>query len=490
MPCPDHRRSAAQIPGRLARTLALLAALVTTPAHAADSLPAPVAAALERAQIPRDAFVATVQEIGATRTRLAWRADQSVAPASLMKLVTTYAALDLLGPAWTWSTPVWLLGRVHDGVLDGDLVIKGGGDPKLVLERLWLMLRRVQQLGVREIRGDIVLDRSAFLMPDTNPGDFDGEPLRPYNVIADALMLNFKASNYTFTPDPARGVASIAVDLPLGGVRVDASVPLVGGACEDWRAALRPDFNDASQVHFAGDYAAACGEQSWAVASIDPKRFNQRAVAGLWQELGGRLTGSVRLGIAPATQPSFVVTSPPLAEVVRDINKYSNNVMAQQLFLTLGLTQRDSGTPEASRQVLQKWARERLGNAADALVVDNGSGLSRDARVSARLLARLLQAAWSGPVMPELIGSLPITGVDGTLRNSKAPAGRAHLKTGTLRDVSGIAGDVLADSGKRYVVVGIVNHANAGAARPVLDALVQWAAADERRRPVPINAAE
>ncbi len=472
----------------------VLAAAMFRPANAAP-LPPEVAAALDRAKLPRDALVAVVQEVGAATPRLAHQADQAVNPASLMKLTTTFAALDLLGPNWTWATPVWLQGAVTDGVLQGNLVIKGNGDPKLVVERVWLLLRRVQQLGVREIRGDIVLDRSAFASasapaepgaPEPDAASFDGEPLRPYNVRADALLLNQKTLVFTFTPDPARGVAAVATDMPLAGVRVDASVPLAAGACDDWRSSLRADFSDPLRVRFAGTFAASCFEKAWPVAYADPKSYNARALAGLWAEMGGRLSGTVRDGAAPAspptspaTRPDFEFASPTLAEVVRDINKYSNNVMAQQLFLTLGLTQRGAGTPEASREVLRGWAEARLGPAAAAaLVIDNGSGLSRESRVTAQALARLLQVAWASPVMPELMSSLPVTGLDGTQKRSRATLGRAHLKTGSLRDVNGVAGYVLGASGRRHVVVAIINHPNANAARPVLDALVQWAASD------------
>lgn len=466
-------------PSPLAFRVALILALIAPALRAApETLPAPVAAALDRAKVPREAMIAAVQEVGGGRVRLAWLMDQPANPASLMKLLTTYAGLDLLGPAWTWGTPVWLQGRVHDGVLDGNLVIKGTGDPKLVLERLWLILRRVQQLGVREIRGDIVLDRSAFAVPEQSPADFDGEALRPYNVRADALMLNYKSVTFTFTPDPVRGVAVVSADLPLAGVRTDASVPLVGGACEDWRGALQADFTDPARFRFSGSHASACGEKVWPVAYVDPQSYNPRALAGLWQDMGGRLGGRVRDGAAPNDRPTFESTSPPLGDVVRDINKYSNNMMAQQLFLTLGLTQRGSGSPEAAREVLRQWASERVGAAAAGFVIDNGSGLSRESRVTARALMRLLQSAWASPVMPELMASLPISGIDGTLKRSRATLGRAHLKTGSLRDVTGVAGYVLAHSGRRYVVLAIVNHANAGAARPALDALVQWAAND------------
>jgi len=478
-------------PARTRFSLVLLvAAALLTPGRATlaqtapgATLPAEVRNALERAELPREALAVWVQEVGAARARLSWQADAPINPASLTKLLTTYAALDLLGPAWSWSTPVWLQGAVNDGVLDGNLVIKGSGDPKLVLERLWLMFRKIRSLGVRQIRGDIVLDRSSFAVPEQNPADFDGEPLRPYNVGADALLLNYRAFTLTFTPDPARGAAFVGIEPPLAGVRVDKSVPLSAGspgACGDWRAELGAQLGDPALIRFTGTFNPACGEKSWAVAYADPKTYNARALLGIWVEMGGTVDGVVRDGIAPATAPSFVLSSPTLAEIVRDINKYSNNVMAQQLFLTLGLVQRGLGTPDNAREVLRQWAAERLGASAASLVVDNGSGLSRDGRISARLLGRTLASAWASPVMPELLASLPVSGVDGTTQRSRAPAGRAHLKTGSLRDVRGVAGVVLGDSGRRYVVVAIVNHASAGsdASRAALDALLQWTARD------------
>ena len=455
--------------------LLVVATIWTSPVSSASRLgSAEVEAALLRAKVPPEAMVAMVQEVGTARSRLAWQPDVPTNPASIMKLVTTYAALELLGPAWSWSTPVWLQGTVSEGVLQGDVVIKGSGDPKLVLERLWLLLRRVQQQGVREIRGDIVLDRNAFAVPDLHPGDFDGEALRPYNVRPDALLLNYRSVMLTFTPDPGRGTAQVGSDPPLAGVQVDARVPLVAGPCDDWRGALKADFADPARIRFAGSFPVSCGEKLWPVAYADPRTYNERAVAGMWADMGGKLLGRVRDGTAPALAPTFEMASPALGEVIRDINKFSNNVMAQQLFLTLGSAQRGAGTPEAARAVVRQWLAERFGSAAAGAQIDNGSGLSRESRLSARLLVQLLQTAWASPMMPELMSSLPVAGIDGTLRRSRATPGRAHLKTGSLRDVVGVAGYVLAQSGRRYAVVAIVNHPNASAARPALDALVQW----------------
>jgi len=455
-----------------------------------QELPPGVAQALARAQVPPDALSVVVQPVStdgnAPPMRLQSQAHRPMNPASLFKLVTTAAALDLLGPAWSWTTPVWLQGPVHDGLLEGSLAIRGSGDPTLVLERVWLLLHRVRQSGVREIRGDIVLDHGAFPAPRGAPGDFDGEPLKPYNVQADALMLNYKTVTYTFTPDASRRVAWVSVDAPLARVRIDASVPLADGPCGDWRSALRASFDDPDRVRFAGRYVESCGERRWPVASADAAGYDARLVEGLWREMGGRLGGRVVDGPAPAdVPPSFVANSPPLAEVVRDINKFSNNTMAQQLFLTLGATQRGEGSTQAAREVLHRWLAERFGaELAGEAVIDNGSGLSRDARLSALVLAQLLQSMWASPAMPELMSSLPVAGTDGTMRRTQAPAGRAHLKTGSLRDTAGLAGYVLGASGRRYVLVAMVNHPNAGAAHAALDALVQWTVDDVPAAPV------
>jgi D-alanyl-D-alanine carboxypeptidase/D-alanyl-D-alanine-endopeptidase (penicillin-binding protein 4) len=285
----------------------------------------------------------------------------------------------------------------------------------------------------------------------------------------------------TFVPDPAAGLARVQYDPPLAGVQRQATVALAapGAECGDWRAALRAELTDPARVVFQGVYPGACGERVWPVAAADPRGFAGRAVEGMWRELGGKLTGSVRDGKVPqGLKPAFVVTSPSLAEVVRDVNKFSNNVMAQQVFLTLSLHKNGVATFEGAREALRQWWVARLGD-ADLPLADNGAGLSRDARLTAQALARMLQVAWASPVMPELVASLPISGVDGTLRRSQSRAGTAHLKTGSLRDVMAIAGYVHGASGRRYVLVAVVNHPSAGTARPVLDSLIDWTARDQ-----------
>ncbi|MFT3812713.1 MAG: D-alanyl-D-alanine carboxypeptidase/D-alanyl-D-alanine-endopeptidase [Acidovorax sp.] len=445
----------------------------------AITLPPEVESALARAQVPREALSVVVADAEAPRKapRLAWQAQAPVNPASVMKLVTTYAALDQLGPAFTWNTPVYLEGSVQGGTLHGNAYIQGQGDPQLVMERLWLLLRRLQAQGVQAIAGDIVLDHSAFQLPEHDPGLFDGEPLRAYNAAPDALLINYQALTLTFVPDAAAGLARVAYDPPLAGMSLQPTVPLAaaGTACGDWRAGLRAELEGA-RIAFQGVYPAACGERPWSMAPVDAQRFAARAVEGMWRALGGRLSGQVRDGRVPAElQPVFSQPSLPLGEVVRSVNKFSNNVMAQQIFLTLGLQKNGAGSFDAARAALRQWWQRRVGD--DAPVLDNGAGLSRSERISAQALARMLQAAWASPVMPELLASLPIAGLDGTLHRSQSRA-TAHLKTGSLRDVAAIAGYVDGAGGHRWVLVAIINHANAAAARPALDALIDWTARD------------
>ena len=458
------------------RFLLLVAVCLSGAASTAQPLPAEIEAALARARLPREAVTLLVTDVDpAQPPRLSHRAQEPVNPASIAKLATTFAALELLGPAYTWTTPLYADAPVVDRTLQGNLYIKGQGDPKLVLERLWLLLRRLRAMGIDRIAGDIVLDRSAFEPLATDPAAFDGEPLRPYNAAPDALLLNFRSVVLTFTPQAATGQARVVADPPLAGVQWPAEVPLTAGPCGDWRGALRADFfSDPLRPRWGGGYPLACGERSWPVAFADPASHAARTVAGLWQEVGGTLGGQVVEGRVPAGMvPLVEQASAPLAEVVRDINKFSNNVMAQQVFLTLSLQARGLGSREGSRQLLRTWWQERIGPAVP--VFDNGSGLSRDERATAAQLAQLLQHAWASPLMPEFVASLPAAGIDGTLRRARAPVG-AHLKSGSLRDVYGVAGYVHRPGGRRLVVVAIANHPQAQSMRPVIEALLAWAA--------------
>ncbi len=445
---------------------------LAAPAGAAD-LPIFVDQALRKAGVPPSSVAVMVQEVGATRAELALNATAPMNPASVMKLVTTYSALELLGPAYRWKTEVYA---------DGDnLALKGYGDPKLSLESFWLMLRALRGRGLQDIRGDIVLDRSHFSPQPATP--FDDDPYRPYNVAPDALLVNFKTLRFSFMPEAERGTVRISVEPSLPGLELVNRLTLVeASACPEGRAfrdRIQAEFRPRPpRAAFTGPYPAACGEREMSVALYHPEDYVTGMVRQLWTEMGGWWGGTAREGVvSPAARLVYTHESEPLSEAVRDINKFSNNVMARQLYLTLAAeTAGAPARPEAAFAAIRKFLETKNVKAPE-LVMENGSGLSRAERISAAHLALMLQAAWRSAVMPEFVASLPVVAADGTMKRrlrGEGIAGQAHIKTGLLNDARCLAGYVLDRTGRRHVVVMLINHPNAPQADAAQDALLGW----------------
>lgn len=461
---------------------ALLCAFAALPAGAADPrLPPPVAAALAVAGIPSSAVAIQVQDTDAAAPRFALNAARPMNPASLMKLVTTHAALEMLGPAYAWRTEVRSEAPLADGLLAGDLYLVGGGDPKFGIEQFWLLLRQLRAQGVRDIAGDLVLDRSEFEVQHEDPGAFDAKPTRPYNVSPDALLVGFKSLRLQLRPDAGARTLRFAAEPLPANLDIVSRIRVGDGVCGDWKESLSVDLaadGGRFRLVLGGVYPLSCGDKIWNVAVMSHADYVAGVFRQLWQELGGSLRGGVRNGLAPAAARTLAANeSQSLAEIVRDINKFSNNVMARQLFMTLGLA---AGSRPARRDDAEATLRGWLvaqGLDFPELIVDNSAGLSRRERLSAASLARLLQAAWKSPLMPEFVASLPLAASDGTMKkrlNGNGAAHRMHIKTGTLDGVKTLAGYVLDRHGRMQTVVFLINHANAQAGQAAQDALLQW----------------
>jgi D-alanyl-D-alanine carboxypeptidase/D-alanyl-D-alanine-endopeptidase (penicillin-binding protein 4) len=399
-----------------------------------------------------------------------------------MKLVTTFSALEILGPAFQWHTRFYTDGVIEGDTLKGNLYLQGGGDPALTYERLWLMLRELKSRGVHRVTGDLVLDRHYFILPPPDPeaGAFDEQPERAYNVAPDALLLNFKALRFDIESDDHE--ATVRIDPPLAGVNAVSHFKLSKTSCDSWRAGWqRPEIvNEGTLVHVTlqGQFPQNCRQDRY-LGLLDATDFANRLTRGLWAELGGEIAGSTREAVTPSNAKLLVdQTSPVLAQVIRDVNKLSNNTMARTIYLTLGAEHPWVGhdSAAAAQRAIEDWARHR-GFAFSELTLENGSGLSRRERISPRHMAQLLQAAAHSPYGPELLSSLPIVGIDGTMvhRLVDSPAaGMGHIKTGTLDGAKAIAGIMRDHNGREWVVVAIANHAGADAASPAFDRLLEW----------------
>ena len=459
----------------------LIFAVLFVAAHAAE-LPMAFTTALKQAGIPLDHVAVMVQPLHSVEPVLSHNAEAALNPASVMKLVTSYAALNQLGPGFTWKTDIWALGEIEDGVLSGDLVIKGYGDPTLTLERMWLLQRALRARGIQHIRGNLVLDASYFNAPATDPGAFDGEPFALYNAAPGPLLANYNAITLRLKPDGDR--VRVTPDVALPGVALTSQLTLDDkAACNDSRDAITPFVFSAERlvVAISGRYARGCGEQSLSLSLFDSTTTFGLIFRGLWSEAGGTLSGTTLCAQAPAAEPLLRFSSVPLTEALVRLNKHSNNLMTRNLLLTLGAEKHGApATVEKGVEAITGMLT-RQGIPTNKLVLENGAGLSRIERISAAALTQLLHAAYQSPLFAEFESALPIVAIDGTLKkrfNGSAFAGNAHLKTGTLRDVSALAGYVFTASGQRVSFVMLVNHANARRSEAAQRALLEWVHAD------------
>ncbi|MCU1729053.1 D-alanyl-D-alanine carboxypeptidase/D-alanyl-D-alanine-endopeptidase [Pseudomonas sp. 7P_10.2_Bac1] len=404
-----------------------------------------------------------------------FNADVSMNPASTMKLVTTYAALEMLGPTHQWKTEFYTDGTLNNGILQGNLYLKGGGDPKLNMEKLWLLMRDLRANGVQQITGDLVLDRNFFEQPQLPAFNDDGnDENKPFLVKPDALMVNLKALRFVARNDG--GKVLVSVEPPIASIRIDNQVKAINAkqCTGDVRYNPVTQADGSVVVTVSGQLADGCNSQTY-LSLLDHATYTAGAVRAIWKELGGSIQGQDRQASVPKGAKLLArAYSPDLAEIIRDINKYSNNTMAQQLFLSLGAqfrTDADGDDAKAAQRVIRQWLAKK-GITAPHLVMENGSGLSRAERVSAREMAQMLQAAWKSPYAAEFISSLPIAGKDGTMRKrlkTTAVNGQAHIKTGTLNTVRAISGFSRDSNGDTWAVVAILNDPRPWGASSILD---------------------
>ncbi len=450
-------------------------AFSTSAAPINNTLPPNVQQALAKAKLQNTALSLVMIPLNGPGTPTVFNADVSVNPASTMKLVTTYAALEMLGPNHPWKTEFYTDGTLSGGVLHGNLYLKGGGDPKLNMEKLWLLMRDLRANGVQQVTGDLVLDRNFFVPPQLPQFNDDGnDENKPFLVKPDSLLVNLKALRFVARNDG--GKVLVSVEPPIASIRVDNQVKAVNTKQCSGEVRYNPvtQANGTVTVTVNGQLSDGCSSQTY-LSLLDHATYTAGAVRAIWQELGGSIQGKDRLGAVPKDAKVLArAFSPDLAEVIRDINKYSNNTMAQQLFLSLGARYRneaDGDDAKAAQRVVRQWLAKK-GITAPHLVMENGSGLSRAERVSAREMATLLQAAWRSPYSAEFVSSMPIAGMDGTMRKRlkrTAVSGEAHIKTGTLNTVRAIAGYSRDNNGNTWAVVAILNDPKPWGAASVLD---------------------
>jgi len=475
----------------------------------AATIPQAVATSLERNQIPKDAVSISVVEIETPRDGKAvaknildWRSNDPMNPASTMKLITTLSGLDILGPQYRWRTNIYTDGVIRQGVLKGNLYLQGTGDPKLVPEELAKLMKALQGLGIQKIDGNLFFDRSAYAPSVMEHNTINGESLRAYNVPPDPLLYAFRTLSFQLGKSRTADFIDISYSPVMSQLQIDNQMQLVNKPCDNWKSNIRfnldPEVGGANTgnppktdqfliAQFSGTFPSACKGVYYNVVALDANTFLTQGFAAAWEQSGGTWaqapigkSASVPWGARNLLQFEGI----NLSDDVQDINKYSNNVMARQLLLTLALEKMGKPATTANGElVIQTWLKQ-MGLDFPGMVIENGSGLSRNEAISAGQLNQLLLLARNLPVSEVFYNSLPLAGIDGTMRNrlmtqlrkflylKKKP--EVRIKTGSLADVRAISGYVLSKSGKLYAVTSFINHPNAWRGLEAHDQLLSW----------------
>lgn len=490
---------------------------IINPSEKINNLPDSIAKAIKKSGIPSQSVSISIDKISyinqpgklfSTVNLVDWQENSPMNPASTIKLLTSLAAMEVLGPQYQWKTDLLTNGKIQNGLLKGDLLIRGSGDPKLIPEEINKMLLNLQGLGVKKIDGQLILDRSAYESSVKETSFSDNDPTRAYNVAPDALLFAFNSFSFQFYPNNQNDLVVIKQSPRMANFKIDNNLKVIQGPCTDWKKditmSLTNSKNGSWTAVFDGKYPSGCQNAIWNVVASDKDSFFTQSFIAAWEDIGGTWVKKPTLkNYDPKTEFKPIVThfGIPLYESVKDINKLSNNVMARQVMLTMALekTGKPSNTNN-SIKVIKGWLQSNQLNMPE-LVIENGSGLSRIERISSKNLNQVLLLGLNSSSADYFLESLPIAGFDGTMKhrlldklrkyipNKKEMATLkintvdfpvslkkygAYIKTGSLVDVRSISGYVVSRSGNVYAVTSFINDPNLRNGGIIHDTILSW----------------
>ena len=424
-----------------------------------------------------------VQEVNSQTPTVSWNSHTKRTPASVIKILTTYAGVLAFGYDYRWETEFFHTGYVRDGVLRGDIYVKASGDPTLATKHISGIVEKIRRQGIRKILGNIIIDRTIFSIPSKNNSGFDRNKYSPYNAMPDAMMFNKRKSTICVTP---RGKSiRINKDVPDGSYKIVNKLKIVNGSCRRGRSwpkvRINTNSSGRSTIFLSGRLSKRCGTRKICKVVSMPHRAFYYALKNELRKVGIKFSGTLKLKEVPKKATyMFSHKSPRLEEVISTIAKKSDNLMARQLMLTLGakVISTPSNTFKSRKAIEDTLNRYNILERGTTFI-DNGSGLSRVSKLTAQSLNNLLLHAASRDIL-RWKNTLSIAGIDGTIRKRfkySSVYGRAWMKTGTIRGVANIAGYVQGSSGQTYVVVVLVNDKRSSAyGRRIANSVIEWVA--------------
>ena len=404
-----------------------------------------------------------IQSIHAQTPLVSWQTHRQRTPASVIKLLTTYAGLLKLGFDYRWETKFYHTGQIKNGILYGDIYVKASGNPVLETNNVYEIASHIKSAGIRKIKGNIIIDRSIFKVARKNNSGFDENVYSPYNAMPDAIMFNKRQSTICITPRSKR--AKVTKDVPDQSYKVVNKLRMANGSCRGSRSwpKVKIKTNNAgrSTLFLTGKLSKRCGARKVCKVVSMPHRAFYYALKNILKNEGVAFTGTLKLKKVPKkAKYLFSHYSDSLESVISTIAKKSDNLMARQLMLTLGATQfSPPSTLYKSRKAVENILNKYHILEQGKIYIDNGSGLSRRAKLTAKSLANLLDHGYKN-YGQRWMNTLSIAGIDGTIRRrfqNSTVYGKAWMKTGTIKKVKNIAGYVQGASGETYVVVVLVN---------------------------------
>jgi len=425
------------------------------------ALPAGINNIIQKSGISKNDISIYIKEVGSGGRELAaLNESKTRTPASVIKVLSTYAAVLKFGFDYRWPTQFYTVGALKNGVLNGDLIVKGFGDPTLSSKDLIGIVANIKAKGIRKITGNIVIDRTYFAVGTKNNSGFDKNIYSPYNAMPDAMMFNERISTICVTPNKNDVHKKIVDD----SYRIKNNLQRVNKPCKgrySWPGLKIDNSSAIPEVWLKGKISKKCGKRDICKVITKPYKSFYYALKDALKKEGIAVSGRMRLYKVPSNANIlFTHYSRSLEKIISKTAKKSNNLYARHLLLLLGAKMYGApSTLAKGSKAVEYILRSKGALGQGTLKIDNGSGLSRTSKLSAKLLAQMYDNAYSR-YGTRWMKTLSIAGVDGTIKRrfrGTVVRNRAWMKTGTLNRVKNIGGYVKSKSGRTYTVVILVN---------------------------------
>lgn len=445
---------------------ALFSVILFSTLVVATTLPSAIESMIHKHKIKRSNVSVYIKEAGKNRVVAALNIDKEMTPASVIKVYSTYAALLELGYNYRWPTKFYYTGRLKNGILHGNLIIKGFGDPTLKTSDIKPIVSALKAKGIRKIEGNIVIDRHYFTVPKRDSSHFDKNIYSAYNAMPDALMFNQHLSRFSIVSKGGRH--KVVKSIPGESYRVANKLRSVSGSCKGKRSWPGISVNHSGTTPVlvvSGTLSTKCPRRSYTYIVTKPYREFYEAFKRGLEQSGISYHGRMKTSKVPAgAKLLYTHYSATLERIISITAKKSNNLFARHLLLTLGakIYGEPSNLNKGRRAVVQILNRYRLLD-TPRCHIDNGCGLSRVSKITARSMANVLDHAYKS-YGKRWMQTLSIAGTDGTIRRrfrNTSVKNRAWMKTGTLNNAKNIAGYVKSKSGRMYVAIILVNGSGA-----------------------------